>query len=141
MAPLPAVPMLRLRRDQAEAIIEHARAEAPNECCGLLLGTVGAVAEVIRGTNVDPDPQIRYQMDPKEVLGAYRRIDAGGPELVGIYHSHVRTEAWPSRTDVARAAYPDALYVIASLRDEASPVLRAYRIEGTRIIEEEVVIQ
>lgn len=132
--------MLELSSEQAAAIFAHATDELPNECCGLLTGRNGLVERVVRGTNVDHSPYT-YRMDPREQLVAFKAMEADGQELVAIYHSHPQTPAYPSKTDVARAYYPDALYLIVSLQDRASPSLRAFRIANGQISEERVIVR
>jgi len=131
--------MVRLRREQLEAIVAHAREEAPNECVGLLFGRNGRVERVWRGTNIDHSP-FTYQMDPAEQLRAFREMEGAGLELVGIYHSHTASPAYPSKTDVAKAYYPDAVYVIVSLQ-QTPPVVRAFRIRDGQVTEEDVIVE
>ena len=131
--------MLELSRDQAKALITHAQEEAPNECCGLLAGRNGRVERVYPGTNVDHSPYT-YLMDPKAQLAAFKDMEAAGLDLVGIYHSHTHTAAYPSRTDVAKAFYPDALYVIVSLAKRDAPDIRAFRVADGQIHEESVIV-
>lgn len=132
--------MLDLSREHAVALIAHAREESPNECCGLLAGHDGRVERVFRGTNVDRSPYT-YMMDPKEQLTAFTEMEAAGLDLLGIYHSHTHTAAYPSRTDVARAYYPDAVYVIISLMDQRQPSIKGYRIVDGKIADAEVVVR
>jgi proteasome lid subunit RPN8/RPN11 len=133
---------LELPKALAEAIVEHARQEFPNECCGLLAGRGTRVERVFQGSNIDRSPYT-YRLDPQEQLRFFRAMDAAGLELLGIYHSHVQSAAYPSRTDVARAFYPDAVYVIVSLRNGAvsgdAPEVRAFRIRDGQVTEEELV--
>ena len=131
--------VLELSRDQAKALITHAQEDAPNECCGLLAGRNGRVERVYPGTNVDHSPYT-YLMDPKEQLAAFKDMEAAGLDLVGIYHSHTHTAAYPSRTDVAKAFYPDALYVIVSLAKRDAPDIRAFRVADGQIHEESVIV-
>jgi proteasome lid subunit RPN8/RPN11 len=119
---------LRLRRDHMERMLAHAHAEAPNECCGVLLGNGEAVEEVFVGRNVHETPRTRYLMDPQDLLRMTKRQDELGWDVVGIYHSHPQTKPEPSETDKALALYPDARYVIVSLRDPGHPEVRAWRI-------------
>lgn len=121
-------------------MVAQAHAEAPNECCGVLLGRGDDVQEVFPGRNVDESPRT-YLMDPQDQLRAFRTMDERGWELIGIYHSHPLTEAYPSKTDVARALYPDARYVIVSLHAPARPEIRAFRILDGQISEEDVIVQ
>ena len=137
---------LRVRRDQLDRIITQARAEAPNECCGMLAGRGEVVEEVFPGRNQDQSPKT-YLMDPQDQLRAFRAMDERGWDLVGIYHSHPHTEAYPSRTDQERAVdregsplFPEARYMIVSLRDAARPQVRAFVITHDRVIEEDVVV-
>lgn len=103
----------------------HSLRGRPNEACGLLGGTEDRVRMVLPMTNAAASP-VRYALDPKEQLGAYRRLEDEGLELAGVFHSHTRTEAYPSPTDV-RLASEDVPYVIVSLAEEM-PVIRAFRI-------------
>lgn len=118
-----------------DEIVAHAREEAPREACGLLAGRDGGISRVIRCVNVHATPTTRYVIDPREQLKAFRAIDAAGEELVGIYHSHPLSQPYPSPTDRAEAHYPDALYVLVSLRS-AMPEIRAFRIAGDDFIRE-----
>ena len=82
---------------------------------------------VIRCANSSPTPAVRYRIDPREQLAAFRAMDAAGEQLFAIYHSHPASTPYPSSTDRAEAFYPEALYVLVSLRTGA-PEVRAYRI-------------
>ncbi len=110
-----------------DEIVAHARAEAPKEACGLIAGRDGRPARVIRCANAHGTPVTRYSIDPREQLHAFREMEAAGEDLVAIYHSHPLTQAYPSPTDRAEAHYPDAFYVLVSLRD-AAPEVRAFRV-------------
>ncbi|MGQ0569610.1 MAG: Mov34/MPN/PAD-1 family protein [Armatimonadota bacterium] len=133
---------LELPKALAEAMTDHARQEFPNECCGLLAGRGGRVERLFRGQNVDRSPYT-YRLDPQEQLRFFKTIDAEGLELLGIYHSHTQSPAYPSRTDVARAFYPDALHVIVSVRQGGGPdgetEIRAFRIRDGIVTEEELL--
>lgn len=130
---------VEVAREHLAAMLAQARDEAPLECCGLLLGRGQRVEQVFRGTNIDRSP-VTYNMDPQELYQAHREMEVHGLDLVAIYHSHPRTRAYPSSTDVAKASYPDARYVIVSLADPPLPEVRAFRIvdggvrEGTVIV-------
>jgi len=109
----------------AQEMIEHCEQARPNEACGLLGGRSGEVRGVLRMTNAAASP-LRYSLDPKEQFAAYRALDEQELELAGVFHSHTRTEAYPSPTDV-RLASEDVPYVIVSLAD-GTPAIRAFRI-------------
>jgi len=132
--------VLKLERRYVDEIIRHAREEDPNECCGILAGRDGQVARLYRAVNAEASPY-RYNVDPKDLLRIYKECDAQGWEFVAIYHSHTHTEAYPSATDVRLAAWPDSLYLIVSLADNANPILRAFRIQDGAIREEPLRIE
>jgi proteasome lid subunit RPN8/RPN11 len=116
---------LRLTREVADEMIEHCLQGRPNEACGLIASVERQIVKVFRMTNADASP-VRYSLDPKEQLAAYNTIDSEGWELAGIFHSHTRTEAFPSPTDV-RLAGEDVPYIIVSLAAEI-PSIRAFMI-------------
>lgn len=132
--------MFRLPRRFAEEMIDHARAETPNECCGLLAGKDGQAVHLYRCGSSEKSPY-RYYVDPKDQIRVMRELDQKGWDLVGIYHSHTHTEAYPSKTDVELAFYPEALYFIVSLMDPSRPVIRGFRIVEGRVFEEGLVIE
>jgi proteasome lid subunit RPN8/RPN11 len=131
---------LRMAREHLEEMIAHARETFPLECCGLLAGRDGQVVRVYRGYNVDQSPYT-YRLDDRQLLQFLREMDREGLEVVGIYHSHTSSEATPSRTDVARAFYPEAVYVIISLQQPDSPRVRGFRIVDGSVSEEDVIVQ
>jgi proteasome lid subunit RPN8/RPN11 len=112
------------------AIVEHAREARPAECCGVLIGRPRAILESVRTHNLADDPN-RYLIDPKDHIDARRAARERGLEVVGFYHSHPRTAAHPSPTDVADATYPDCVYLIVSLRAEP-PAVRLFSLSGDR---------
>jgi proteasome lid subunit RPN8/RPN11 len=126
--------MLRIPRDFADTIISQARAEYPNEACGLLAGADDSASRIFPMTNAERSPVI-YRMEPKEQLKAFNEIEDEGLHLVGIYHSHTRSPAYPSATDVSLAYYPEAVYLIVSLADRDEPDMRGFRIEDGKITE------
>jgi proteasome lid subunit RPN8/RPN11 len=109
----------------ATAMVDHCLAERPNEACGVLGVAEGILTEVFPMTNVSASP-VRYSLDPKEQFEVYRKLEEKGWDLGGVYHSHTRTEAWPSPTDV-RMASEDVPYLIVSLAREPAAI-RAFRI-------------
>lgn len=131
--------VFRLPESMAIEIIEHAQEEYPKEACGIIGGTPGEPTILFRLRNVDTDPVMRYNADPKELKHATDEIYERDWDVVAIYHSHTHTPAFPSQTDVARAYYPEAAYVLASLQDRAKPDLRAFRILDGKIEELDLV--
>ncbi|MFB0546080.1 MAG: Mov34/MPN/PAD-1 family protein [Anaerolineae bacterium] len=132
--------MFRLDKRQVEEMIAHARAKAPQEACGVLAGPEGRVERVYRTTNVERSG-VRYRLDPQEQYEILIELEQRGWELVGIYHSHPASEAYPSATDLEWAFYPDSLYFIVSLADEERPVIRAFRIVEGEVREEEIIVE
>lgn len=118
---------LRLSPVIRAEIIAHARAGAPEEVCGLLGGQPGHVTTLIRGRNEAADPRMRYQLDGETLLQQFV-LEERGEALLALYHSHPTDAAYPSALDAAYAFYPDAVYVICSLQEPESPVLRGYRL-------------
>jgi len=108
--------------------VAHAREQAPRECCGLLFGDGEVADRLVRGRNVHDTPETRYEIDPAQLREALAGTDDDPDRyLVGIYHSHPRTEPKPSAFDIANARWPEQVYVLTSLRSEPPEVL-AYRI-------------
>jgi len=128
--------MLTLDKHFAEDMFQHALGEDPDECCGILGIRDGEVQKVYRMKNVTKSPY-RYTMDPIQHLEVMRDLDANGFDGA-IYHSHTHSEAFPSATDVRLAEpWPDTLFILISLLDKSHPVLRAFLIDDTEIIEQE----
>jgi [CysO sulfur-carrier protein]-S-L-cysteine hydrolase len=126
-------------RSFVDQIVAHAQAGFPNEVCGLIATDGEQAVQVYPIDSLDPSP-VHYHMDPKQQLRAMTEIDDREWELGGIYHSHTRTRAYPSATDVRLAFYPNTLYMIVSLADESHPDLRAYRIHDAQIEEVELEV-
>jgi proteasome lid subunit RPN8/RPN11 len=116
---------LRLSAAVADEMIAHSSDGRPNEACGILASKDGEVVRVFKMTNASASP-LRYSLDPKEQFEAYKALDENSWELGGVFHSHTRTEAYPSPTDVKRAS-EDVPYIIVSLMSEPASI-RAYRI-------------
>ena len=123
-----------------DAMVEHALEEDPNECCGILAGAGGIVLQHYRITNTEKSPY-RYSMDGRELNQVLRELDDNGWEMQVIYHSHTHSPAYPSDTDVRLAAnWPDPYYLLVSLMDKQSPVVRLFTIFDGTVAEEPVVI-
>jgi proteasome lid subunit RPN8/RPN11 len=133
--------VLVIRDDLVDAMIAHARADHPDEACGVLAGPEGSdrPERHIAMINAERSPTF-YRFDAQEQLKVWRSMDDAGEEPVVIYHSHTATEAYPSRTDVSLAAEPDAHYVLVSTRDPGDDEVRSYRIIDGVVTEEPVNI-
>jgi proteasome lid subunit RPN8/RPN11 len=115
-----------------DTMTAHARDEAPNECCGLLVGTPSRIEESVRTKNLAASPS-RFLVDPREHIALNRRLRDSGRQVVGAYHSHVHSAAEPSPSDVAEAHYPEFVYVIVSLAEPQHAAVGAYRVEDGRV--------
>lgn len=130
---------MRIPRGIYEELLAHAREDAPNECCGLIGGSDGVAKTVYRARNVEASP-LRYNLDPKDQFRIMTEMEERGEELAAIYHSHTKSPAYPSQTDINLAAYPDAVYLIASLADGEEP-LRGFRILDGKVNEADLTIE
>jgi proteasome lid subunit RPN8/RPN11 len=111
----------------------------PNEGCGLLLGTShGIVVDVVASPNVVESAKV-YEIDSRVLLGAYRRADQEGLTIMGVFHSHTHSEAYPSPTDIGLAPDPLWHYVLVSLKDLPT-VVRSFHIERGTVDEEPLVV-
>lgn len=109
----------------AQAMVKHCLEDRPNEACGLLASAEAQIVHCYKMTNEAASP-VRYRLVPEEYLAVDREMRGKGWDLAAVYHSHTRTEAYPSPTDL-RAASEDVPYVIVSLANEP-PVIRAFRL-------------
>jgi len=110
-----------------EEIVEHARAGLPDEACGIVSGTGATATRFHPAVNGDASP-FRYSIESRDLLRIVTDIDDAGEDLLAIYHSHTRSAAYPSRTDVDLAFYPGVAYLIVSLADRDTPEIRAFLI-------------
>lgn len=131
--------MLTIDRASYDAIVQHARADEPDECCGVIAGPMGSdrPERFVPMTNAERSTTF-YRFDSKEQLQVWRQMDDRDEEPVVIYHSHTATEAYPSRTDISYASEPNAHYVLVSTRDPQSVEFRSFRILDGEVTEEEV---
>ena len=133
--------MLVIRADLVEAMVAHARADHPDEACGVLAGPEGSdrPERHVAMVNAERSPTF-YRFDAQEQLKVWRAMDDADEVPVVIYHSHTATEAYPSRTDVNLAAEPDAHYVLVSTRDPGLDEVRSYRIVDGVVTEQPVSV-
>jgi proteasome lid subunit RPN8/RPN11 len=138
-------PTLRLSLTQYRSMVAHCFDGLPNEACGVLAGPVhddleptGEVTATYPCTNADASART-YTVDSRDLLHAMRDAESRGDELVGVWHSHTHTDAYPSDTDVRQAVEPTWMYAIVSLK-HAEPVLRAYRIRDGKTAEIDVEV-
>jgi len=126
---MPVHTRLMLTCAQRDIIIAHALREAPNECCGVLLGRAGRIERCVAMKSDLPSPDA-YLMNPEQQIEVFAEMTQQGRELLGIYHSHPKGPAEPSGADLQLAFHPEAAYVMISLADATHPELRAFRLRG-----------
>ena len=130
---------MRISRELLDDVIAHARADAPNECCGMIASRDGEAVAVHRAANKAASP-LRYEIDGMEQYKIQSAIEDAGLELGAIYHSHTRSDPLPSQTDINLAFYPEALYVIVGLKSP-EPDVRAWRIVDGQVSEAALEIE
>src|ERR1700747_1852252 len=133
--------MLTISAALRAQILAHARADHPDEACGVIAGPAGSdrPERFIAMLNAERSPTF-YRFDSLEQLRVWREMDERDEEPVVIYHSHTATEAYPSRTDIAYASEPGAHYLLASTRDPGQTEVRSFRIVDGAVTEEEVCV-
>ena len=132
--------MVRISRNFLDEMVAHAKADLPNECCGILAGQDGTVTKAFRMSNVEASP-FRFSMDPGELVKVDTEAGDNGWDLIAIYPSHTGSAAYPSDTDVRIAGgtaelWPDVRYLLVSLLDMETPSVRVFQIVGGEITEE-----
>src|SRR5277367_1350059 len=134
--------MLQMPRELLDQVITHARADHPDEACGIIAGPAGSdrPERFIAMANAERSPTF-YRFDSMEQLAVWRELDDRDEEPVVIYHSHTATEAYPSRTDISYASEPGAHYLLVSTRDSAEAEFRSFRIVDGAVTEEEVAVE
>ena len=133
--------MLTISRALYDKIVAHARADHPDEACGVIAGPAGSdrPERFIAMLNAARSPTF-YEFDSTELIRVWREMEDRDEDPVVIYHSHTATEAYPSRTDIELAAVPEAHYVLVSVRDENAIEFRSYRIGDGEVTEEPVTV-
>jgi proteasome lid subunit RPN8/RPN11 len=128
--------VITIKKGILETIVQHAREQAPFECCGLLMGQSDIITHIQRMNNVLQSP-VRYSMNPQDLFFFFKELRSLQLKHLGIYHSHPASEAYPSSIDVEQAYYPDCIYFITSLKNPLSPSVRAFTILNDHILERE----
>jgi proteasome lid subunit RPN8/RPN11 len=132
---------VRIARSLVDEIVQHAREDLPNECCGIVSTSDGAAVRVYRARNSHASP-LRFEIDSRDLIRIYSDVEREGHELGSMYHSHVQSPAYPSQTDVNFAKeWPGLIWLIVSLADREAPDLKAFRITGPDVEEVEVTVE
>jgi proteasome lid subunit RPN8/RPN11 len=132
---------MRIAQSLIDEMVAHALADLPNECCGMVGGSDGEASVVIPVANAAASP-LRFEMDPQGQYDALMAIERDGKELLAIYHSHTKSAAYPSQTDVNQAvSWPDAIWVIVSLEDAEAPDVKGYWLKDLKVADAELVVE
>jgi len=134
----PTFEQVAVRADVVQAMEAHALEVRPDECCGLLAGDGDVISSVYRLRNEAYSPRTKYFAAPEDLLAAMKTIRQRGQTMMGIYHSHPESPAYPSKSDVELAFYSDSVYFILSLA--AGVEIRAFRIANQEITSVEIVV-
>ncbi len=119
-------------------LVEHALADAPNECCGLIALEGDRVAEVHQLENLAASP-MRFEVDGARLAPLLMEIEDSG-RRPAIYHSHTRSEPYPSQTDINFARFwPGTEWLIIGLAG-GEPELRSFMIDGEGNVDEQPVL-
>lgn len=134
--------VLKVTGDAVMQIMNHASADHPIECCGIMSACIGGdvVSRVTQMKN-DAASRVFFSFNPGQQLKVLRELESRNEFLAAIYHSHTESEAYPSREDILHAGYPDAHYVIVSTWGDAKdPHFRSFRVIDGCVMEESVVV-
>lgn len=126
--------MIAIVRRVLDDLLAHAREESPRECCGLLIGRDELVAGSARARNLEQS-SVRFQIDPHDHIAAMRAARSSGLEVIGFYHSHPRSRAYPSPTDVEESGYADAMHAIVGVNEDGEQEVRLFTIGASSIVE------
>src|SRR5213596_73405 len=132
---------MRIAQSLIDEMVAHARGDLPNECCGLVGGTDGEARVVVPVLNSAASP-LRFEMDAQGQDNALKAIEDDGFEMLAIYHSHTKSAAYPSQTDVNQGVnWPDAIWVIVSLEDPDATDVKGYWLNDLKIADVELVVE
>jgi [CysO sulfur-carrier protein]-S-L-cysteine hydrolase len=133
---------LKISQEQIDEMVAHAREDLPNECCGLIGGADEEAQTVYRARNAFASP-FSYRVDPGDQYRIIEKeIRERGEDLIAIYHSHTKSPAYPSQTDLNEAAsWPEQVYLIVSLQNRESPEVKAFWLKDETIVEAELVVE
>jgi len=132
---------MRIAQRLIDEMVTHAREDLPNECCGMVGGAGDEARVVVPVVNSAASP-LRFEMDPQGQYNALKAIEDDGQEMLAIYHSHTKSAAYPSQTDVNQAVnWPDAIYLIVSLQEPDSPEVKGYWLKDLKIADAELLVE
>lgn len=138
---------MKIDKEYLKEIIKHCQDEYPKEACGVVAGEIvknkkcnmkRIAKKVYKMKNTSDAPETCYFMEPPEQFSVFKEMREMGYELLGIYHSHTNSPAYPSKRDMDLAFYPEAIYIIISLMDFNCPQINGFKIVENKIYEEEI---
>lgn len=131
---------MKIARELLDQIVDHARQDAPDECCGLIGGTDGRATSVHPQTNVVRSP-LRFEMHGMDVFRTTEEIEERGGQLLSVYHSHTRSAPYPSQTDINFSeGWPGIEWLIVGLASD-EPEIRSYLIADGKVQEVDVEVE
>lgn len=119
-------------------VLAHAREDAPRECCGVLIGSGDRVVQSVRARNL-AEGTTRFLIDPRDHINAIRDARSRQLDVIGFYHSHPRSAAYPSETDIAESGYAGAMHLIVGVT-AVGPEARLFLIEGSSVTERPLIV-
>jgi proteasome lid subunit RPN8/RPN11 len=134
---------MRISQSLIDEMVAHAREDLPNECCGMIGGVDGEAKTVYKTENAFASP-LRFEIGSEDLNRIYYgEIPERGEELLAIYHSHTKTPAYPSQTDVnlAENSWPEAIWIIISLKEEDSPDVQGYWLQDKKVADAELIVE
>lgn len=131
----------RIPHQIEQAMLSWAYLCHPEECCGLLAGDAEGRLRMAYPLTNALHSSTNYTIEPREHFRALKHADRQGWDLVGVFHSHPHTQAYPSATDVRLAAEPEWLYVLVGMEDLDRPAIRGFRIRQGTVVEEQLTFQ
>lgn len=133
---------MRISKALIDEIVSHAREDLPNECCGMIGGVDGQARTVYRARNEFATPYSFKIHSDDQFRVLHKEMPACGEDLLAIYHSHTKTAAYPSQTDLNEAEHwPEPMYVIVSFEDPDAPDVKGFWLREKRIAEAEIVVE
>ena len=130
---------MTIDRHVLEDVLAHAREDAPRECCGVLLGQGSRIVAHVRAANIEPGTT-RFLIDPRDHLQAIRQARARQLDVLGFYHSHPHSRAYPSATDLDESVYPDAVHLIVGVVN-GDQEARLFTLDPPRMSELPLIVE
>jgi len=132
---------MMIAKDLSEQLFDHCRRDFPHEACGIIAGKDDRAERIFPMKNISSTPRTFYEMEPAEQFKVIKKIRSLGLTLLGIYHSHVASQAYPSEKDRNLAFYPDAVYLIVSMLNFAAPEIKGFKINDGHVSTADIIVE